>query len=55
VTFWLSPRLFASKFSEEKLWFSALARDRGLDLLILPVLPREMERAEAPKVLKNRG
>ncbi len=29
VTFWLSPRLFASKFSEEKLRFSALARARG--------------------------
>jgi hypothetical protein len=25
------------------------------DLMILPVLPREMERAGAPKVLKNRG
>jgi len=30
VTFWLSPRqCFASKFSEEKLRFSALARARG--------------------------
>ena len=30
VTFWLSPRqCFASKFFEEKLRFSALARARG--------------------------
>ena len=48
MTFCLSPRLFASKFSEEKLWFSALARAKFL-------LPKEKKRDRAPKVLTPEG